>query len=124
MDKKIALEIAEEKFREKHPEWGCGELRDIDEDIKHTLHFSDLENQNREGNVYPFIPSNDGYFIPESLSGFWIKIYKKLSGLEAIVIFCLYQWGMTQEQTADYLGISQQYVSRIFNQAKEKLSNI
>jgi len=107
-------------FKRKHPEWEKGELRSIDVDIFHSLHFSDLDTK-----IGAFEPgASQSIFCANGISHplrFWFDIFKKLSGIEAIIVFCIYQWAMTQEQTAEYLGVTQQYVNRIYNKAKKKL---
>ena len=100
--------------------------RDKKGNLKHDtiVNFSDLDRVDKEGNFIPFEPTSEDNFLASSTSyppKFWFEIYKKLTGLEAVVILCIYQWEMTQEQVGDYLGISQNYVSRHYKSAMKKL---
>jgi len=142
MIKEKELKKAEEEFKKNHPGWGRGELRDIDEDLrqrrtyrdgsgnfKHytTVNFSDLDIEDEEGNLIPFEPETDkvSFMVQgDSLPKFWLPIYKKLEGLEAVFLFCAYQWEMTQEQIGNYFGVSRQYVTKLLKQAQEKIKNI
>ena len=78
----------------------------------------DLESE-IDNNLYNFIGENVDYdtkiLINDSLS--------ELNDLERSVIDCRYFKDLTQQETADYLGLSQVKVSRLETSSKKKIKS-
>jgi len=87
------------------------------------VNFSDLDREDGEGNLLIFEPENkDAIGQSNHIPGFWFNVCSELSGIETLILFLLYAWDMTQEETADYLNISRSYVAKITRKARKKLS--
>jgi len=87
-----------------------------------SINFSDLDREDDNGNLLTFEPENKNFTQSEHIPGFWFNVCDELSGREALILFLLYAWDMTQEEAADYLDISRSYVAKIVKIAQEKLS--
>ena len=121
------LQEAEEKFAIEHPEWDNGKLREIDPEIEQRMihgksryYFSELDITDDKGSVIPFEPEAMKEVGFDRI-GLLNKTYVKVSSIQAIIIFCVYRLKLTQEDTACYLDVSQQYVAKQFKAAIECL---
>lgn len=99
--------------------------RDKSGKIKHhtIVNFSELDKEMPNGDIIPFDGEGDNVFESkrDPLPKFWGEIYSKLSGMEAVVVLCLFQWEMTQEEVSHYFGFSQGYINKVFKEAIRKL---
>lgn len=87
--------------------------------------FSEIEPiEDGEGNEISieetFSYENSFLSLPTEGKGGDLSLYEGLTGKEAIITFCIAR-GESQEAIADYFGLSQSTINRIWQRAKKKL---
>ncbi len=135
-EEKLQREL--EKFRREHPEWGKGELRDLDEDPRERftyrkpdgsyghdtiLSYSDMPLEPDEEDTFEEDLSQDqNFFVIHQTpdKGGDLDFYRDLSGEEAVILFSTMR-DMTQEQLADYFAVSVGKINKLRKRAIEKI---